>query len=84
MYLKRVYDEACTRGYCFTASKIDFTATAERIPVTHGQVQYERTHLDEKLAQRDPKRSLLLPLEPEVHPLFTVVAGDREAWEKVS
>lgn len=83
-YLKSVYDEACARGHCFTASKIDFTATAECIPVTEGQVQYERAHLQKKLAQRDPERVSCLSTEPEVHPLFTVVAGDREAWEKGS
>jgi hypothetical protein len=84
VYLKSVYDEACARGYCFTESKIDLTATSTCIPVTRGQVQYERTHLQEKLAHRDPKRILHLPSEPEVHPLFTLIAGDRELWEKVS
>ena len=84
VYLKSVYDEACARGYCFAESKIDLTAMAESIPVTQGQVQYERTHLLEKLAQRDPGRVAQLPEDPEVHPLFTVIAGDREDWEKVA
>jgi hypothetical protein len=83
IYLKNVYDEACKRGYCFTESKIDLTATADKLPVTSGQMQYEYLHLRNKLTERDPKRLSDLPTEPEAHPLFVIVAGDREAWEKV-
>ncbi len=82
VYLKSVYDEACLRGHCFLASKIDLTATADHIPVTRGQVQYERLHLCTKLTLRDPERVLQVPLEPELHPLFTSIPGDKEAWEK--
>ena len=82
-YLKSVYDESCVRGYCFAGSKIDLTATAEPIFVTQGQMQYESTHLRKKLEQRDPERSAGLPSELECHPLFTVISGERESWEKV-
>ncbi len=82
-YLKYVYDEACNRGHCFTATKIDLTAHTERLPVTYGQLQYELEHLREKLQRRDPHRLATLPTSPEPHPLFAVIAGDVEEWEKI-
>lgn len=82
-YLKSVYDEACVRGHCFAGSKIDLMATAEHIPVTRGQAQYELGHLRDKLVRRDPKRVSSLPLEPEIHPLFKLISGDVESWEVV-
>jgi hypothetical protein len=85
-YLKEVYAEACRRGHCFTASKIDLAAVAGRIPVAEGQVAYEVEHLRKKLEQRDPARlpALPSPAEPtEAHPLFELRPGPVEAWEKV-
>lgn len=83
VYLKGVYDEACARGHCFTASKIDLAMRAALIPVTSGQIQYETTHLRQKLTHRDPERVARLLPELEPHPLFTIVPGERELWEKI-
>lgn len=55
-----------------------------RIPVTTGQVAYEWQHLLAKLGQRTPERleGLTRITVPEVHPLFEVVPGPIESWER--
>lgn len=59
-------------------------STVERIPVTDGQVAYEWAHLLGKLAHRSPdlwaQQSSLTA--PHVHPLFEVVPGPIEPWER--
>lgn len=82
VYLRSVYQEACARAYTFDASKIDLTAVAEHIPVTEGQAQHERAHLQVKLTHRDPARLAHLPLNPDLHPLFIITTGEKEMWEK--
>lgn len=83
-YLRAVADEAEARGYRFDASKI---AKPRRriasIPVTRGQLEFERQHLQRKLRARDPSRLRLLQsaaLQP--HPLLRVIPGAIEPWEK--
>jgi Pyrimidine dimer DNA glycosylase len=46
---------------------------------------YEWEHLMRKLRTRDPARAQLLRgvRRPQAHPLFRVVAGPLEPWEKV-
>ncbi|MEJ3403428.1 pyrimidine dimer DNA glycosylase/endonuclease V [Rathayibacter sp. YIM 133350] len=85
-YLHAIADEADARGYRFDRSRVSgLRDTSIRIPVTSGQVLYEREHLTAKLRARSPewleRRLALVTDTPEVHPLFTVVAGDIEAWE---
>lgn len=55
-----------------------------RIPVAEGQVAYEWQHLLAKLGQRSPERleGLVGITVPEVHPLFEVVPGPVESWER--
>jgi len=82
-YLRVVQKEATLRGYSFDASKIAAKRTAIRIPVNAGQVRYEWQHLRKKLAVRDSKwLASLKSVPPEAHPLFRIVAGVVEAWEK--
>lgn len=81
-YLRIVYAEAVRRGYRFDAERILPRAAAESIPVTAGQVEYELEHLRRKLAARDPSR--LDGLRADVHPLFYVVPGPVEPWERVA
>ncbi|MCY1159735.1 MAG: pyrimidine dimer glycosylase [Citricoccus sp.] len=54
------------------------------IPVTQGQVAYEWRHLLAKLAERSPEQHAALRevTDPEVHPLFQVVPGPIEDWER--
>ncbi len=83
-YLWAVFDEAIHRGYTFDKSKIAGKRRAMAIPVNQGQLLYEWIHLKRKLRVRDPRhfrkaeRQRIGP-----HPLFTVVAGEVESWEKV-
>lgn len=83
-YLWAVADEAGARGYHFDATKIASRRRAVSIPVTKGQLEYEREHLRRKLKTRDPARLLMLnaaKLKP--HPILRVVAGGIAPWELV-
>ncbi len=57
---------------------------ATRIPVTEGQIAYEWRHLLAKLERRSPERfAEFAGLDvPQAHPLFTVVPGPVESWER--
>ncbi len=83
-YLRSVHKEATRRGYRFDATKIDGAAGARRIAVTRGQMQYEFCRLLEKLSVRHPDRyaNLAKIANPEPHPLFRVIGGNVEPWEK--
>lgn len=84
-YLSEVYNEALKRGYSFDRTKIDLNCKPCRIFVTEGQLEYEREHLLKKLATRDMERynnMILLP-KFQPHPLFKVIKGQVELWEKV-
>jgi hypothetical protein len=81
-YLWAVYDEACARGYCFDASKIAAKRRKVSIPVTRGQLEFEREHLRKKLWVRDRVRGRLLgEMKLKAHPMLRVVAGGVEDWE---
>lgn len=83
-YLAGILGEAAKRGYRFDPAKIRPCRGAAAIPVTRGQLLYERDHLLGKLAARDciACRLLVKTAEPDPHPLFTIRPGDVEAWEK--
>jgi hypothetical protein len=83
-YLRSVHAEAATRGYAFSARKIGRARSSATIEVTRGQLMLEWQHLLAKLAIRDPERRdrLLGVKSPRPHPLFRIVPGDVEAWEK--
>ena len=83
-YLAGVEREARMRGYAFDAGKIHPGRTRGRLEVTDGQLQYEWHHLMAKLAVRDPARgeAQQATSQPDAHPLFTVVPGTVEPWEK--
>jgi hypothetical protein len=83
-YLWAVVDEAKVRGYNFDASKIAMRRRSVSIPVTQGQLDFEREHLRKKLRIRDRARFRMLSaatLKP--HPMLRVVAGGLEPWEVV-
>ncbi len=84
-YLEEVHREAHRRGYRFDEAKIGRGRPAHPIAVTRGQLRYEREHLLKKLRVRNPDRcdALRIVDEPEPHPLFTVVTGEIEPWERV-
>jgi hypothetical protein len=83
-YLSCLAVEAAERGYHFDHSKFELTTVAIKIPLTRGQLLFEWGHLCRKLAGRSPglfehfKRILI----PAPHPLFFLVEGPPESWEK--
>ncbi|MBQ4279063.1 MAG: hypothetical protein IJC16_03810 [Rikenellaceae bacterium] len=83
-YLSAVHDEAQRRGYRFDRALIG-TPGGVRLTVTRGQLVYELEHLRGKLVRRDPARCAGLPDAAHVapHPMFDVVEGPPESWERV-
>ena len=90
-YLHGVADEADARGYRFDRTRIvDLTPTQQqaaaalRLPVTKGQLEYEWSHLLAKVEARAPQWAARLErvTEPTAHPVFDVVPGEIEAWER--
>lgn len=83
-YLSSVADEADARGYRFDRTRILLPCSAVLvIPVTEGQLALEWQHLGAKLEQRSPSDATRWrAATPTPHPLFTVVAGGVEPWER--
>jgi hypothetical protein len=83
-YLWAVVDEASSRGYTFDASKIATRRRGILIPVTQGQLEFEREHLRKKVCARDQTRaSMLSTAKVKPHPMLRVIAGGIEPWEAV-
>ncbi|MBC8192954.1 MAG: hypothetical protein H8E18_11280 [FCB group bacterium] len=82
-YLSAVLEEAKYRGYNFDESKIGSSVEVKFIPVTTGQILYEKDHLLEKLRVRDLAKyhKLNETIDIQLHPLFNLIEGDVEAWE---
>lgn len=83
-YLDELWKEASRRGYHFDRSKIKHTGCYRRLPVTAGQIEFEWRHLLAKLQSRalTVYEANSQVAHPDPHPLFKVVPGDIEQWEK--
>lgn len=83
-YLQIVLAEADARGYAFDGRKISAPRRPIRLVATRGQLDYEWQHLLRKLRQRSPSlhRRWKGQSAPDPHPLFRIVKGDIESWEK--
>jgi hypothetical protein len=83
-YLAAVREESVQRGYKFDASKIGARRFRGKLKETRGQLLYEWRHLKRKLKERDPKRlrNLISVKIPAPHPLFRIVPGGVQDWEK--
>jgi len=81
-YLYHIYEHALRCGHDF--KKISSTKTVSQIKVTTGQIQFEFNHLKKKLKTRDPEkyRQLLKVKRIRPHPMFKIVEGEIERWEK--
>lgn len=82
-YLFYVARAATLRGYRYDCTRIellDGPTYVETIPLTKGQLDYELEHLRKKVAVRCPSWDVY----PICHPLFRLVDGPVESWEKVS
>jgi hypothetical protein len=83
-YLESIHVEAVARGHRFDASKIEADPADMAVEETEGQLLYEWQHLLAKLAEsaltlHDEVRSIT---RPEAHPLFIVVPGPKQPWER--
>lgn len=81
-FLDALADEAGRRGYSFDRTRIAAASDPTlRLSVTAGQLALEFDHLRAKVTARDagwlPRLDAARP-----HPLFDVVPGDREPWER--
>jgi len=85
-YLQIVHAEACRRGYNFDVSKIAPCGEAGMLTVTEGQLEYEWTHLRNKLQLRSPHllAGIASLSHPETHPLFRIIPGGIADWEIVT
>ncbi len=83
-YLMDVWEESKRRGFHFDKRKIDRRGSAGRLTVTRGQLEFEFGLLREKLKRRKPEKCGQLKAERKIraHPLFRVVVGPAEQWEK--
>jgi hypothetical protein len=85
-YLQVVHQEAAARGYNFDLSKINHSGAVLPIQTTSGQLDFEVKHLLGKLEKRSKEDyDLFVGIERiDPHPLFEIVPGDVENWEKGS
>ncbi|MGB1580239.1 MAG: pyrimidine dimer DNA glycosylase/endonuclease V [Nevskiales bacterium] len=84
-YLRTIHAEASERGYRFDRSKINRKRGQPATIALHaGQLQYEWRYLLDKLARRSPQWYQRYHdfKTPAAHPLFRIVPGDIEHWEK--
>lgn len=83
-YLREIHAEALRRGYHFNVRKIGHGKVRKKsLKVTRGQLEYEWSHLLQKLRRREPKRhrELVGTKRPQSHPLFRRVVGGVADWE---
>ena len=84
MYLHAVVDEADGRGYKFDRTKLGSLQRVSPIPLHIGQLDYEWRHLLQKSFTRTPQHhTVIVTVRPEAHPLFRLVDGPVEDWERV-
>jgi hypothetical protein len=83
-YLWGVAAEAAARGYSFDTRKLGPRRRGLRLTATAGQLRHEWRHLLRKLARRSPRVRERWRREkaPVAHPLFRVVRGGIEPWER--
>ena len=83
-YLKLVFLEAQQRNYNFDITKFEKIEKIEKINVTTAQLDFEKHHLLNKLKAIDiTKYNEVVDTDNFIaHPLFIVVEGEVEDWEK--
>lgn len=85
MYLWYILQESKLRGYHFDESKVKRPQHSICIYVTDDQIYYEVKHILKKLKVRSQTHyHKLFPLSDITpHPIFTVIPGQIEDWERV-
>ena len=84
-YLSEVWKEADTREYKFDVKKFNNQEDVEKLILTSGQLEYETQHLKKKLKIRDQERYNFYSKISifDTHPLFKLIKGEIESWEKI-
>lgn len=84
-YLHFVYRESKRRGYVFDVTKIEDSCMTAVVSVTTAQLIYELDHLRKKLKKRDMEQysHIASVRHAEAHPMFEVVEGEVEEWERI-
>lgn len=85
-YLAAILEESTKRKFTFNPEKIGPRFSELNITVTDGQLEYELDHLKIKLKMRDIEhyKKLVNIKSPLPNPIFRVIEGDIELWERVS
>jgi hypothetical protein len=83
-YLTEIAKEADRRGYRFDVSRIVKPCSYPKMRVQQGQIDYEWDHLLAKLKLRSPTLHAIniTIVAPKSHPLFEIVPGGVEVWER--
>ena len=83
-YLSEIYKEAVKRQYAFKREKIKSLYAVDPVEESEGQLLFEWQHLLLKLKSRSPDQYHRFKSQqmPEAHPLFLIVPGSRQTWEK--
>ena len=83
-YIIEIWNESRMRGYNFAKEKIGEVPLIDKIPVKRGQLIFEFDWLCNKLKIRNCEKyqELLSVKEIECHPLFKIIEGEIEEWEK--
>lgn len=83
-YLYQIYQEAKRRGYNFNPEKLEMVVLKKIIPVPKGQVDFEFSHLLNKLRRRDRRKyqELRQVNRIAVNPIFRIEKGKVADWEK--
>lgn len=84
-YLRIVHAEGSRRGFKFDIDKIARGGHVECMVVMRGQIKYEWDHFMAKLLKRDIQRFIHLKSVRKIdsHPLFKIIQGGVEDWEKI-
>ena len=85
VYLEAILEESRSRGYRFDAAKVPRHRSVPTLTVTSGQLAYEWKHLTAKVRRRNPEwaRRIRGVAKPSPHPLFRIVEGEIETWERL-
>ena len=84
-FLDGVHAESVDRGYSFDRTLILSRQGHPPLAATRGQLLFEARHLGAKLLARSPDSlGRLTKGRPAAHPLFRIVAGPVEPWERAA
>lgn len=85
-YLRHIFSAAYDRGYKFDRFKFGHATLGEEVvTVTRDQLRYEWMLFRDKIKTRDKElfEKYSSVLEPSCNPVFEVIEGKIEPWEKI-